>query len=319
MAFTQPSRNLALELVRVTETAAIAASRWVGRGAKNDADQVAVDGMRKMINTVSMNGVIVIGEGEKDQAPMLFNGEQVGDGNGPSVDVAVDPIDGTTLTAKGMNNAISVIALAERGTMFDPTTVFYMKKLVVGPEAADVVDITAPVKENLRRIAKAKRRDIESLTVVLLDRPRHDQLVKEIRETGARIKFITDGDVAGAVEAARDETGIDALMGIGGTPEGIIAACAMKCLGGVIQAILHPRDEAEREKAIANGMDLEKVLTTNDLVSGENVFFAATGITDGELLKGIRFTDRYIQSNSLVMRSRSKTIRFISSEHPLRD
>jgi fructose-1,6-bisphosphatase II len=319
MAFTQPSRNLALELVRVTETAAIAASRWVGRGAKNDADQVAVDGMRKMINTVSMNGVIVIGEGEKDQAPMLFNGEQVGDGNGPSVDVAVDPIDGTTLTAKGMNNAISVIALAERGTMFDPTTVFYMKKLVVGPEAADAVDITAPVKENLRRIAKAKRRDIESLTVVLLDRPRHDQLVKEIREAGARIKFITDGDVAGAVEAARDETGIDALMGIGGTPEGIIAACAMKCLGGVIQAILHPRDEAEREKALANGMDLEKVLTTNDLVSGENVFFAATGITDGELLKGIRFTDRYIQSNSLVMRSRSKTIRFISSEHPLQD
>jgi len=319
MAFTQPSRNLALELVRVTETAAIAASRWVGRGAKNDADQVAVDGMRKMINTVSMNGVIVIGEGEKDQAPMLFNGEQVGDGNGPSVDVAVDPIDGTTLTAKGMNNAISVIALAERGTMFDPTTVFYMKKLVVGPEAADAVDITAPVKENLRRIAKAKRRDIESLTVVLLDRPRHDQLVKEIRETGARIKFITDGDVAGAVEAARDETGIDALMGIGGTPEGIIAACAMKCLGGVIQAILHPRDEAEREKALANGMDLDKVLTTNDLVSGENVFFAATGITDGELLKGIRFTDRYIQSNSLVMRSRSKTIRFISSEHPLQD
>jgi fructose-1,6-bisphosphatase II len=319
MAFTQPSRNLALELVRVTETAAIAASRWVGRGAKNDADQVAVDGMRKMINTVSMNGVIVIGEGEKDQAPMLFNGEEVGDGNGPSVDVAVDPIDGTTLTAKGMNNAISVIALAERGTMFDPTTVFYMKKLVVGPEAADVVDITAPVKENLRRIAKAKRRDIESLTVVLLDRPRHDQLVKEIRETGARIKFITDGDVAGAVEAARDETGIDALMGIGGTPEGIIAACAMKCLGGVIQAILHPRDEAEREKALANGMDLEKVLTTNDLVSGENVFFAATGITDGELLRGIRFTDRYIQSNSLVMRSRSKTIRFISSEHPLQD
>jgi fructose-1,6-bisphosphatase II len=319
MTFTQPSRNLALELVRVTETAAIAASRWVGRGAKNDADQVAVDGMRKMINTVSMNGVIVIGEGEKDQAPMLFNGEQVGDGNGPSVDVAVDPIDGTTLTAKGMNNAISVIALAERGTMFDPTTVFYMKKLVVGPEAADVVDITAPVKENLRRIAKAKHRDIESLTVVLLDRPRHDQLVKEIRETGARIKFITDGDVAGAVEAARDETGIDALMGIGGTPEGIIAACAMKCLGGVIQAILHPRDEAEREKAIANGMDLEKVLTTNDLVSGENVFFAATGITDGELLKGIRFTNRYIQSNSLVMRSRSKTIRFIYSEHPLQD
>ena len=311
------SRNLALELVRVTETAAIAASRWVGRGAKNDADQAAVDGMRKMINTVAMRGVIVIGEGEKDQAPMLFNGESVGDGTGPEVDVAVDPIDGTTLTAKGMANAISVIALAERGTMFDPTTVFYMKKLVVGPEAADVVDITAPVKENLKRIAKAKRRDVESLTVVLLDRPRHEELVKEIRETGARIKFITDGDVAGAVEAAREDTGIDALMGIGGTPEGIIAACAMKCLGGTIQGILHPRDEKERESALAHGMDLRKVLTTNDLVSGEDVFFAATGITDGELLKGVRFTDRYIKSNSLVMRSRSKTIRVIESEHPL--
>lgn len=311
------SRNLALELVRVTETAAIAASRWVGRGAKNDADQAAVDGMRTMINTVAMKGVIVIGEGEKDQAPMLFNGENVGDGTGQEVDVAVDPIDGTTLTAKGMANAISVIALAERGTMFDPTTVFYMRKLVVGPEAADVVDITAPVKENLKRIAKAKRRDVESLTVVLLDRPRHDQLVKEIRETGARIKFITDGDVAGAVEAAREDTGIDALMGIGGTPEGIIAACAMKCLGGTIQGILHPRDEAEKELARANGMDLSAVLTTDDLVSGEDVFFAATGITDGELLRGVRYTDRYIKSNSLVMRSRSKTIRVIESEHPL--
>jgi len=311
------SRNLALELVRVTETAAIAASRWVGRGAKNDADQAAVDGMRTMINTVAMKGVIVIGEGEKDQAPMLFNGENVGDGTGQEVDVAVDHIDGTTLTAKGMANAISVIALAERGTMFDPTTVFYMRKLVVGPEAADVVDITAPVKENLKRIAKAKRRDVESLTVVLLDRPRHDQLVKEIRETGARIKFITDGDVAGAVEAAREDTGIDALMGIGGTPEGIIAACAMKCLGGTIQGILHPRDEAEKELARAHGMDLSAVLTTNDLVSGEDVFFAATGITDGELLRGVRYTDRYIKSNSLVMRSRSKTIRVIESEHPL--
>lgn len=317
MSARQSSRNLALELVRVTETAAIAASRWVGRGAKNEADQSAVDGMRKMINTVAMQGVIVIGEGEKDQAPMLFNGEQVGDGSGPSVDVAVDPIDGTTLTAKGMANAISVIALAERGTMFDPTTVFYMRKLVVGPEAAEVIDITAPTKENLKRIAKAKRREIESLTVVILDRPRHDELVKEIREAGARIKFITDGDVAGAVEAARDNTGIDALMGIGGTPEGIIAACAMKCLGGSIQGILHPRDEKEREQAIANGMDLTKVLTTNDLVSGDDVFFAATGITDGELLRGIRYGERYISSNSLVMRSRSKTIRVIESEHPL--
>ena len=317
MAIEKSSRNLALELVRVTETAAIAASQFIGRGTKNDADQAAVDGMRKMINSVAMNGVIVIGEGEKDQAPMLFNGEKVGDGNGPEVDVAVDPIDGTTLTAKGMNNAISVIALAERGTMFDPTSVFYMKKLVVGPEAADVVDITAPVATNLAKIARAKGREVKSLTVVVLDRPRHDELVKEIRATGARIKFITDGDVAGAVEAARDDTGIDALMGIGGTPEGIIAACAMKCLGGIIQGILHPRDEDERKKALESGLDLDKVLTTNDLVSGNDVFFAATGITDGELLQGVRHKNRYLLSNSLVMRSRSRTVRVIESEHPL--
>ena len=317
MAIEKSSRNLALELVRVTETAAIAASQFIGRGTKNEADQAAVDGMRKMINSVAMNGVIVIGEGEKDQAPMLFNGEKVGDGNGPEVDVAVDPIDGTTLTAKGMNNAISVIALAERGTMFDPTSVFYMKKLVVGPEAADVVDITAPVATNLAKIARAKGRDVKSLTIVVLDRPRHDDLVKEIRATGARIKFITDGDVAGAVEAAREDTGIDALMGIGGTPEGIIAACAMKCLGGTIQGILHPRDEDERKKALESGLDLDKVLMTNDLVSGNDVFFAATGITDGELLQGVRHKNRYLLSNSLVMRSRSRTIRVIESEHPL--
>ena len=313
-----PSRNLALELVRVTETAALAASRWIGKGAKNEADQAAVDGMRGMINTVAMDGVIVIGEGEKDEAPMLFNGESVGDGSGPKVDVAVDPIDGTTLTSKGMSNAISVIALAERGTMFDPTSIFYMRKIVVGPEAADVIDITAPTKENLKRIAKAKNRSIDSLTVVVLDRPRHDELVREIREAGARIKFITDGDVAGAVEAARADTGIDALMGIGGTPEGVIAACAMRCLGGTIQGILHPRTEAERESAIAKGVDVDRVLTTTDLVSGTDVFFAATGITDGELLKGVRYTSSYMRSNSLVMRSRSQTIRVIESEHPLR-
>jgi len=313
-----PSRNLALELVRVTETAALAASRWIGKGAKNEADQAAVDGMRKMINTVAMDGVIVIGEGEKDEAPMLFNGESVGDGSGPKVDVAVDPIDGTTLTSKGMSNAISVIALAERGTMFDPTSIFYMRKIVVGPEAADVIDITAPTKENLKRIAKAKDRSIDSLTVVVLDRPRHDELVREIREAGARIKFITDGDVAGAVEAAREDTGIDALMGIGGTPEGVIAACAMRCLGGTIQGILQPRTEAERESAIAKGVDVDRVLTTTDLVSGTDVFFAATGITDGELLKGVRYTSNYMRSNSLVMRSRSQTIRLIESEHPLR-
>jgi fructose-1,6-bisphosphatase II len=311
-----PSRNLALELVRVTETAAIAASRWIGRGEKNLADQEAVDAMRRMIGTVAMNGIVVIGEGEKDNAPMLYNGEKVGDGSGPACDVALDPIDGTTLTAKGMNNAISVIAVSERGSMFDPSAVFYMEKLVAGPESADVVDITAPVKVNLKAVAKAKHMSVSELTVVVLDRPRHDELVRDIREAGARIKFITDGDVAGAVMAARAGTGIDLLMGIGGTPEGIIAACAMKCLGGVIQGRLKPRSEEERERAQAANLDLNQVLTTNDLVSGNDVFFAATGITDGELLKGVRFAPKGITSNSIVMRSRSQTIRLIESEHP---
>jgi fructose-1,6-bisphosphatase II len=311
-----PSRNLALELVRVTETAAIAASRWIGRGEKNLADQAAVDAMRRMIGTVSMNGIVVIGEGEKDNAPMLYNGEKVGDGSGPACDVALDPIDGTTLTAKGMNNAISVIAVSERGSMFDPSAVFYMEKLVAGPESADVVDITAPVKANLKAVAKAKHMSVSELTVVVLDRPRHDDLVRDIREAGGRIKFITDGDVAGAVMAARAGTGIDLLMGIGGTPEGIIAACAMKCLGGVIQGRLKPRSEEERERAQAANLDLNQVLTTNDLVSGNDVFFAATGITDGELLKGVRFAPKGITSNSIVMRSRSQTIRLIESEHP---
>ena len=311
-----PSRNLALELVRVTETAAIAASRWIGRGEKNLADQEAVDAMRRMIGTVSMNGIVVIGEGEKDNAPMLYNGEKVGDGSGPACDVALDPIDGTTLTAKGMNNAISVIAVSERGSMFDPSAVFYMEKLVAGPESADVVDITAPVKVNLKAVAKAKHMSVSELTVVVLDRPRHDDLVRDIREAGARIKFITDGDVAGAVMAARAGTGIDLLMGIGGTPEGIIAACAMKCLGGVIQGRLKPRSEEERERAQDAKLDLNQILTTNDLVSGNDVFFAATGITDGELLKGVRFAPKGITSNSIVMRSRSQTIRLIESEHP---
>ena len=311
-----PSRNLALELVRVTETAAIAASRWIGRGEKNLADQEAVDAMRRMIGTVAMNGIVVIGEGEKDNAPMLYNGEKVGDGSGPACDVALDPIDGTTLTAKGMNNAISVIAVSERGSMFDPSAVFYMEKLVAGPESADVVDITAPVKANLKAVAKAKHMSVSELTVVVLDRPRHDDLVRDIREAGGRIKFITDGDVAGAVMAARAGTGIDLLMGIGGTPEGIIAACAMKCLGGVIQGRLKPRSEEERERAQAANLDLNQVLTTNDLVSGNDVFFAATGITDGELLQGVRFSPKGITSNSIVMRSRSQTIRLIESEHP---
>ena len=316
MAKTLPSRNLALELVRVTETAAIAASSWVGRGNKDGADQAAVDAMRKMISTVSMKGVVVIGEGEKDNAPMLYNGEEVGDGTGSPADVAVDPVDGTTLTAKGMNNAISVIALSARGAMFDPSAVFYMEKLVTGPEAADVIDITAPVKVNLQKVAKAKHVDISSLTVVVLDRPRHDQIVKDIREAGARIKFITDGDVAGAVEAARSNTGIDLLMGIGGTPEGIIAACAMKCLGGAIQGRLHPRSDEERAKAQAQGLDLSQILTTDDLVKGDDVFFAATGITDGELLRGVRYGEHHITSNSIVMRGRTKSVRIIETEHP---
>lgn len=312
-----PSRNLALELVRVTETAAIAAARWTGRGDKEGADRAAVDAMRKMIGTVAMDGIVVIGEGEKDNAPMLFNGELVGDGSQPMCDVAVDPIDGTTLAAKGMNSAISVIAVARRGAMYDPSAVFYMEKLVVGPEAADLVDINAPVIDNLKKIAKAKHMDISELTVVILDRPRHDQLVREVREAGSRIKFISDGDVAGAVMAARTGTGVDAFMGIGGTPEGIIAACAMKCLGGAIQGKLKPRDEAERRKAIDAGHDLDQVLSTNDLVSGDDIFFAATGITDGELLRGVRFHDHGIHSQSIVMRGRSKTIRIIETEHPI--
>ena len=311
------SRNLALEMVRVTESAAIAAGRYVGRGDKNIADGAAVDAMRRMISTVSMNGVVVIGEGEKDHAPMLFNGEQVGDGTGPDCDVAVDPIDGTTLAAKGMANAISVIAVSKRGSMFDPSAVFYMEKLATGPEAADLVDITVPVGENIRRVARAKREPTSSVTVVILDRPRHEKLAEEIREAGARIKYITDGDVAGAVMAAREDTGIDLLMGIGGTPEGIIAACAMKCLGGVIQGRLYPRNDDERQKAIQAGHDLDRVLTTNDLVDGDDVFFAATGITDGELLRGVRYSGRGMTSNSIVMRGRSRTIRLISSEHPL--
>ncbi len=311
-----PSRNLALELVRVTETAAIAASPRVGHGDKNAADQAAVDAMRQMISTVHMDGTVVIGEGEKDEAPMLYNGERVGEGVGPAVDVAVDPIDGTTLTAKGMNNAIAVVALAERGAMFDPSAVFYMEKIVCGPEAAGKIDIAAPVKVNLQRVAEAKGVPINDLTVVILDRPRHDQLSKDIREAGARIKFITDGDVAGAVMAARDDTGVDLLMGIGGTPEGIIAACAMKCLGGEIQGRLWARNDEEHRALAERGLSASQVLTTNDLVKGNDCFFAATGITDGELLKGVRFDRRVVRSQSIVMRSRSKTIRIINSEHP---
>jgi len=312
-----PDRNLALELVRVTEAAAMAAARWVGRGDKNGADGAAVNAMRQLIGSVSMNGTVVIGEGEKDDAPMLFNGERVGDGTGPDVDVAVDPVDGTTLTAKGMNNAIAVLAVAERGAMYDPSAVFYMDKLVVGPEGADVIDITAPIGANLAWLAKAKGEKVADLTVCILDRPRHDQLATEIREAGARIKFIADGDVAGAIMAARAGTGVDLLAGIGGTPEGIIAAAALKCLGGTIQGRLMPRDEDERRKALDAGHDLDRVLTTDELVTGDNVFFCATGITDGELMEGVRYTPDGPTTHSIVMRSKSGTIREVRSEHRL--
>ncbi|AXE88320.1 MULTISPECIES: class II fructose-bisphosphatase [Streptomyces] len=312
-----PDRNLALELVRVTEAAAMAAGRWVGRGDKNGADGAAVRAMRTLVSTVSMNGVVVIGEGEKDEAPMLFNGERVGDGTGPECDIAVDPIDGTTLTAKGMTNAIAVLAAAERGSMFDPSAVFYMDKLVTGPEAADFVDINAPVSVNIRRVAKAKRSAPEDVTVVILDRPRHEGIIKEIRDTGARIKLISDGDVAGSILALREGTGVDLLLGIGGTPEGIISACAVKCLGGTIQGKLWPKDDEERQRAIDAGHDLDRVLTTEDLVTGENVFFVATGITDGELLRGVRYRAETATTDSIVMRSRSGTVRRIDSEHRL--
>jgi fructose-1,6-bisphosphatase II len=313
-----PDRNLALELVRVTETAAIAAAPWVGRGEKNLADKAAVEAMRKMINTVDMSGVVVIGEGEKDDAPMLHNGEEVGNGLGPACDVAVDPIDGTSLTANGMNGAISVIALAPRGSMYDPSAVFYMNKIVTGPEAAHVIDINATTKANIQAVAKAKNMSVSDITVVVLNRPRHDVLLKEIREAGARIRLIQDGDVAAAIETARPETGIDLLMGIGGTPEGVITAAAMICLGGSIQGLLHPKDSHEKEQAIAAGHDLKKVLSTRDLINSDDVFLSATGITDGELLRGIRYTSYGSMSQSLVMRGKSQTVRLIQTEHHLK-
>jgi fructose-1,6-bisphosphatase II len=301
-----PDRNLALELVRVTETAALAAAPWVGRGEKDLADGAAVKAMRAMINTVDMSGVVVIGEGEKDQAPMLHNGEQVGNGDGPSCDVAVDPIDGTSLTAQGMDGAISVIALAPRGSMFDPQDSFYMNKIVTGPDAASVIDITASVATNIAAVAKAKALKVSDITVVVLNRPRHLGLIEEIRATGARIKLIQDGDVAAAIETARPDTGIDLLMGIGGTPEGVITAVAMICLGGAIQGQLH-RD----------GVTDARVLTTSDLCNSDDVFLSATGITDGELVQGVRYTKFGATSNSLVMRGKSKTVRLIQTEHNL--
>ena len=312
-----PDRNLAMELVRVTEAAALASGRWVGRGKKNEGDGAAVDAMRQLINSVSMDGVVVIGEGEKDEAPMLYNGENVGTGTGAAMDIAVDPVDGTRLMAEGRPNAISVIAAAERGTMYDPSAVFYMNKLVVGPEAVGKVDITKPVAYNIEAVAKAKGIKAEEVTVVVLDRPRHDQLIEDIREAGAKVRLIMDGDVAGAIATAQDSNSIDLLMGIGGTPEGIVTACAMKCMGGEIQGMLWPKDEEEAERARAAGHDLDRVLYTNDLVTSDNCYFAATGVTNGDMLRGVSYRANSATTRSLVMLSKSGTVRYIDSIHQL--
>jgi fructose-1,6-bisphosphatase II len=311
-----PDRNLALELVRVTEAAALAASAWVGRGEKESADQAAVDAMRLMLDTVEMNGVVVIGEGEKDEAPMLFNGEDVGNGRGPEVDVAVDPLEGTRLTALGMPNAIAVIAVAERGTMFFPGAAVYMDKIAVGPEAADAIDIDASPTENVRRVAAAKGLEPNEVTVVVLERDRHAALIAELREAGARVNLIRDGDVAPSIAAAQAFTGVDMLMGIGGTPEGVISAAAIKCLGGALQGRLWPRDDDERRQLVEAGYEVEKVLTQDELVAGEDVFVAATGVTSGALLRGVRVSAAGAETESVVMRSRSGTVRRIAAYHP---
>ncbi len=311
-------RNLGLDLMRVTEAAAMAAGRWAGRGDKEAGDKAAVDQMRQMLATISMRGIIVIGEGEKDEAPMLHNDEEVGDGTGAEWDVAVDPVDGTTLLAKGMPNAIAVLALAERGAMFNPKDVFYMDKIAVGPQAVDAIDIEAPPKVNVRSVARALGKKPEEITVCILDRPRHSDLVSKVRATGARIKFITDGDVAGGIMAARPNIDVDLMMGVGGTPEGVITACAMRALGGAIHAKLWFADDVQKQRAIDAGHDLDRILLTNDLVKTDNVFMVATGITDGELLHGVRYTaGGGATTDSLVMRGKSGTIRSIRGEHAL--
>jgi fructose-1,6-bisphosphatase II len=311
----QPDRNLAMELMRATEAAALAGGRWMGRGDKNAADGAAVEAMRVVLATVQMEGVVVIGEGEKDEAPMLYNGEQIGDGSAPSMDIAVDPIDGTTLTSLGRGGAISVIAMSERGTMFDPGPCVYMEKIATGPAANDVIDLNAPVKANLEAVAKALGEKVSDVTAVILDRDRHEDIIRECREAGARIRLIPDGDVAGAISVAWRNSGNDILFGIGGTPEGVIAACALKALGGSIQGKLWPRNDDERRAALDAGYDLDKVLHLDDLVSGDDVFFAATGITDGELLRGVRYWGDGAGTQSLVMRSKSGTIRVIDAQH----
>jgi fructose-1,6-bisphosphatase II len=312
---TAPDRNLALELVRVTESAAMAAGRWIGRGDKIAADQAAVDGMRLMLDTVSMSGVVVIGEGEKDEAPMLYNGEEIGSGSGPEVDVAVDPLEGTTLTAKGQPNAIATIAASERGTMFFPGAAVYMDKIACGAEAADAVDIEAPPANNVKRVAKAKGVRPSEISVVVLERDRHERLIAELRAVEAKVLLITDGDVAPAIAAAQPGTGVDLLMGIGGTPEGVLSAAALKCVGGALQGKLWPRSDEERQALVEAGYDLDRVLTTDDLVGGDDVFFAATGVTTGALLRGVRYTKEGAITDSIVMRSRSGTVRRIEAQH----
>jgi fructose-1,6-bisphosphatase II len=312
-----PDRNLALELVRVTEAAALAASRWMGRGDKEGADDAAVQAMRIVLSSISMDGVVVIGEGEKDNAPMLFNGERIGDGSPPKADIAVDPIDGTTSTALGRGGALAVIAVSEEGTMFDPGPCVYMEKLAVGPLAVGAIDITRPIEDNLKAVAAAKGTSVRDVTAVILDRPRHEEIIATVRRSGARIRLITDGDVAGAIATSWPDTGVDLLIGIGGTPEGVIAAAALKSMGGEMQGRLWPRDDDERKAAIEGGYDVEAVLTTDDLVRGDNCFFAATGITDGELLTGVRYDQFGASTQSLVMRSKSGTVRLVDARHPL--
>ena len=315
---SQPDRNLAMELVRATEVAALSASRWMGLGDKEAADQAAVDGLRTMLGTIAMDGVVVIGEGEKDEAPMLYIGEHVGNGSSPQVDIAVDPVEGTTLLANGMPNALAMVALSERGTMYYPPHIAYMEKVATGPQAAHAISIEASVTENIRNVAKAKNMEVRDVTVVILDRPRHAEIIREIREVGARIKLITDGDVAGALMAAISGTGIDLLFGIGGSPEAVLTACALKSTGGNMECRLWPRNEREWEVVREHGMDTKKVLGLDDLVASDNVFFVATGITDGELLSGVRHTGGYVTTESFVMRSKSGTVRRVHAQHQMR-
>ncbi|NLV82178.1 MAG: class II fructose-bisphosphatase [Synergistaceae bacterium] len=310
-----PDRNIALEMVRATEAAAMCAGRWMGRGDKNGADGAAVNAMRFMLNNVQMNGQVVIGEGEKDEAPMLFNGENLGFGDNPKVDIAVDPIDGTRLAAQGLPNAVSVVAFSDRGTMYNPRHIFYMDKIATGPRSAHVIDINATPSDNIRAVAKALKKAVEDVTVIVLDRPRHEKLIKEIRSLHARIRLIPDGDVAGALTTCKPDSGIDLLMGVGGSPEAVITACAIKCVGGNMQCKLWPRNDEEREKCLEQKMDVDKVLKLNDLVSSDNVYFAATGVTDGDWLEGVRYTGETVETSSLVMRAKSGTIRYINAIH----